>query len=263
VEVIRDQRLRNGSWTLNRYRAEIGEPPVDGGDDAVLVDRQNLVLWQDMAAMSKAMVAGKGAPGVAAGETPPGGEPLAAGQGPALPPGQVPPLPAETLRAVQMAAYQRRLLESYARRPVLEAAPKAVSPLARKVYSQLKSDFPAESIAWVLTTEWQGPKNVGEDHVDTHDRDQWAASKDGKLPLFVAKLHRKLAAGSHLKPCVLVRPAGDKAAIIADGHHRVLASIDEGQPVWAYVGKVATEDGPWSSLHTHQNAGHVDNTLKG
>jgi hypothetical protein len=59
VEEIRDMRLRNGSFSLNRYRDEIGEPPVDGGDDAVLVDRQNLVLWADIAAMSKAMIAGK------------------------------------------------------------------------------------------------------------------------------------------------------------------------------------------------------------
>jgi hypothetical protein len=263
IEIIRDLRLRGGAWTLNRWRSEIGEPPVDGGDDAVLVDRQNLVLWADMAAMSKAMVAGKGAPGVVAGETPPGGEPLAPGQGPALPPGQLPTLPAETLRAVQMAAYQRRLLESYARRPVLEAAPKAVSPLARTVYNQLKRDFPAEAIEWVLTAEWQGPKNVGGDHIDTHDRDHWAASKDGKLPLFVTKLHRKLATGGHLKPCVLVRATGAKVDDIADGHHRALASIDEGQPVWAYVGKVPTRKGPWASLHDHQEPDHVDNTLKG
>jgi hypothetical protein len=59
VEELRDMRLRNGSYTLNRYRDEIGEPPVEGGDDAVLVDRQNLVMWADMPAMSKAMVAGK------------------------------------------------------------------------------------------------------------------------------------------------------------------------------------------------------------
>jgi hypothetical protein len=56
VEDIRDQRLRNGSWTLNRYRNEIGEPPVDGGDVPVLVDRQNLVAWADLAALSKAAV---------------------------------------------------------------------------------------------------------------------------------------------------------------------------------------------------------------
>jgi hypothetical protein len=76
VETIRDMRLRNGSWLLNRYRAEIGEPPVEGGDDAVLVDRQNILLWADIAAMSKAMVASKGAPAVAAGEQPPNGEPV-------------------------------------------------------------------------------------------------------------------------------------------------------------------------------------------
>lgn len=59
VEDIRDLRLRNGSWTLDRYRADIGEPPVDGGDQAVLVDRQNLVRWADMDAASKAFIAGK------------------------------------------------------------------------------------------------------------------------------------------------------------------------------------------------------------
>lgn len=59
VEDIRDMRLRNGSYTLNRYRDEIGEPPIDGGDDAVLIDRQNIVLWADMDSLSKAGVAYK------------------------------------------------------------------------------------------------------------------------------------------------------------------------------------------------------------
>jgi len=57
VENIRDMRLRNGAYVLNRYRDEIGEPPVPGGDQPVLVDRQNLVQWVDMDAMSKAGVA--------------------------------------------------------------------------------------------------------------------------------------------------------------------------------------------------------------
>lgn len=68
VEDIRDQRLRNGSWVLNRYRAEIGEPDVEGGNDAVLVDRQNLVLWSDLADLSHAQVtsaeAGGNVPGL-------------------------------------------------------------------------------------------------------------------------------------------------------------------------------------------------------
>ncbi|MFD0639593.1 hypothetical protein ACFQ9X_56390 [Catenulispora yoronensis] len=39
---------------------------MPGGDAAVLVDRQNLVLWKDIAVMSEAMVLAKRAPGVAA-----------------------------------------------------------------------------------------------------------------------------------------------------------------------------------------------------
>lgn len=59
VEKIRDMRVRNGAWTLDKYRADIGEPPVEGGDQAVLVDRQNLVLWREMAAASAAGIAAK------------------------------------------------------------------------------------------------------------------------------------------------------------------------------------------------------------
>jgi hypothetical protein len=59
IENIRDQRLRNGSWTLNKYRAEIGEPSAEGGDDPVLVDRQNLVLWRDMISYSTSGIAQK------------------------------------------------------------------------------------------------------------------------------------------------------------------------------------------------------------
>jgi HK97 family phage portal protein len=67
IEQIRDLRIRNGLWTLDRARAEIGEPPVEGGSDPVLIDRQNLVLWSDIATMSKAIVAKAAAPGLQAG----------------------------------------------------------------------------------------------------------------------------------------------------------------------------------------------------
>lgn len=56
VEEIRDTRIRNGQWTINRAREEIGEPAVPGGDDPVLVDRQNLVLVADLPDYSKAAV---------------------------------------------------------------------------------------------------------------------------------------------------------------------------------------------------------------
>ena len=59
IEEIRDMRLRNGSWTANRYRDDISEPPIEGGDDPVLIERQNITLWADLAALSKAAVAAK------------------------------------------------------------------------------------------------------------------------------------------------------------------------------------------------------------
>jgi 2'-5' RNA ligase len=56
VEDIRDTRIRNATWTINRARAEVGEPPVPGGDSPVLVDRQNMVLVADLPAYSTATV---------------------------------------------------------------------------------------------------------------------------------------------------------------------------------------------------------------
>ncbi len=132
IEGIRDTRLRNGSWTLNKYRAEIGEPPVEGGDDAVLVDRQNLVLWRDMEAMSRAVVAGKD-PTIQPPQAPAAAPPADQGQeAPAGKDGEPPPdgagakpgkkPAAETLRVAQFAAYQRRLREALERMRVTEEA---------------------------------------------------------------------------------------------------------------------------------------------
>jgi hypothetical protein len=261
VEQIRDMRLRNGAWILNRYKADIGEPPVPGGDDAVLVDRQNLVLWADMAAMSKAMVAGKGAPAVTAGEQPPGGEPLAAGQrGAPVPPGQVPPLPAESLRAAQITAYQRRLREAMRRTAVAEATQPDMEGTARAVYDQLARDFPPEAIAWVREAGWEGPLLVDADQIDTSHKDSWRASHDGRVPGFREKLRRKLAAGKRLKPVVLVRVPGSTKDVTADGHHRVLASIEEGEPVYAYVGRVSAANDGWRTMHNAQYPEHVHDT---
>lgn len=59
IERIRDMRIRNGLYTLDRARAEIGEPPVAGGNEAVIIDRTNLVLWRDLEAFSQAGVAAR------------------------------------------------------------------------------------------------------------------------------------------------------------------------------------------------------------
>jgi hypothetical protein len=59
IEDIRDVRLKSGAYTLNRYRQDIGEPDVDGGDDAIiLTQRQGPIFWADMAEFTQATMAG-------------------------------------------------------------------------------------------------------------------------------------------------------------------------------------------------------------
>src|SRR6185312_8452815 len=151
VETIRDMRLRNGAYTLNKYRTEIGEPSVDGGDEAVLVDRQNLVLWKDMEAMSAAVVASRNAPAFTAGEqmqgNTPQDQPQQGSQPPAGPdgakPGQEPP--AESVPSIALARYRRRLAEALQSMPVTETA----GGLAGKIRAMLAPDFPPATTAWI------------------------------------------------------------------------------------------------------------------
>jgi len=240
--------------TLNKYRAEIGEPPTDGGDDPVLVDRQNLVLWADMARMSEASIAAKGAPAVAAGEETPGGEPMQPGQEPAgAPEGETPPMPAEAV-AAGMIEYRRRVREALAVLPVTEAT----AGTADRVYAQLAGDFPPSAIAWVKDdVSWSGPKRVPLDQVDTSDRGEWQAwHQPGRVAKARKKLRKKLAAGEQPKPVVLVRTPDGKKWLIADGHHRFLAAEAEGMDsIWAFAGKVSAGKGPWQVMAMSQGKG--------
>jgi hypothetical protein len=74
IEEIRDKRLHSGAWTLNRYRADINEPPVDGGDEPAVVERESIVLWRDIERMSEATIAHAAAAAVTAGIDVPGVE---------------------------------------------------------------------------------------------------------------------------------------------------------------------------------------------
>jgi phage portal protein BeeE len=73
VEAQRKSRIDTGQWTVNRARAEIGEPPVEGGDVAVLVLSRNVVAIEDLGESSKATVVkdSGGAYGTPAGYVPP------------------------------------------------------------------------------------------------------------------------------------------------------------------------------------------------
>lgn len=56
IEQVRDLRIKNGTYTLNKARTEIGEPAIDGGDNASLILTRASILWRDMEAMSKSEV---------------------------------------------------------------------------------------------------------------------------------------------------------------------------------------------------------------
>lgn len=109
IEDIRDMRVRNGIWTLDRARADVGEPAVTGGDEPVLIDRQNLVLWSHMADMSAANIAAKNAKSEPTA-LPAHGPPVSLAPEPG-PPEKAPP--AESHRLL----YRRRLREALAELP--------------------------------------------------------------------------------------------------------------------------------------------------
>lgn len=99
VENIRQMRLKSGVWTWNRYREEIDEPPIEGGDNPIIIERQLIMSVSDVAAFSTATVAATAAAAAGSG-TPPTADgdaedPQAAADGSKatkeLPAGQKPP----------------------------------------------------------------------------------------------------------------------------------------------------------------------------
>ncbi|MFF4403828.1 phage portal protein [Streptomyces sp. NPDC001404] len=56
VEEIREMRLRSGAYSLNRWRAEIGEPPVEGGDDPIFMERTFIADWANMQDMARSFI---------------------------------------------------------------------------------------------------------------------------------------------------------------------------------------------------------------
>jgi HK97 family phage portal protein len=254
---IRDQRVRNGTWTINKARADIGEPPVEGGNDPVIIDRQNLVLVKDLAAMSKATVDKQAAAGLAAtapgappgGETPDGSQPPGAPQDDPSGSGQDNGQTGEAISPAILARYRARLAEAQRAIALTEATSQDPGDA---VYSQLAENFPAGSVKWVKDSAWTGPTRVPLDEIDTRDRDQWDASRPQDKPQIEklrAKLRKKLARGARPKPIILVRWPGADKWVIVDGHHRFAAAeLEEQAWAWAYMGRVESEKGPWLTM---------------
>lgn len=229
---IQDQQVRLGARTLNDLRRELGRPPVDGGDDAVLIARQDIVLWQDLAARSAASVSGLGGvdsvgdiPQPARSRTRPG-PPPAIGTAPSKGPGGA--------RSESVAEHTAAL------------------GARERVYNQLSRRFPDSALKWVLdpkVSSWDGPTFIHPDQVDTDDMRQWTAAHDDAK---VARIRKRLRKTGRMKPIVVVRAPGSEKDIIADGHHHALAAIREGRPIRAYIGHVHTVRGPWQTMSTRQ-----------
>jgi HK97 family phage portal protein len=255
VEDIRDERIRNGTWTINRARADVGEPPVEGGDDAVIVDRQNMTLVRNLARLSDAAVsaAEAGAPvpdGSQAQDGPPAKDSGSTDQGQdADQAGQDDGKAAETVPPVMLDRYRRRLAETLTMLAVTESKGSADD----QVYDQMSRSFPPSALKWVKDTDWSGPREVPVGKVDTRDQDQWNASKEpGEVDRLRAKLRRKTRLGRRPKPVILI-DTGKGKLVIADGHHHFLAERGEGLDyTWAFIGKVGDGDRRWETLATSE-----------
>lgn len=122
------------------------------------------------------------------------------------------------------------------------------SGVTESVHRLLLEDYPSESLAWVRAATWEGPIEVPLDEVDFSNQDQWAATDDAeRVQMFVDRIK----AGDR-KPIVLVNEPNNEKLIIIDGHHRALAYLKLGQPVYGYVATVSTVTGQWDELHDSQ-----------
>ncbi|MCC9307694.1 phage portal protein [Kitasatospora sp. RB6PN24] len=237
VEEIRETRLRNGAYTLNRWRAEIGEPPVEGGDDAIFMERTFIADWANMGDLAKSfIIKNLGGNSVPAPSDPTDLAPPASGDGPSDPEDG----PGLANDAKQGTGPRESASET--------AGPTA----AERVYDQLLANYPASTLGWVLGASWSGPTDVPLDQVSFDHEEQWAASHEPKrVKHFLKQIRRK----GRTKPVVLLRTPSSQKLIIVDGHHRSLAYRQAGKPIRAWIGTVAQNHGPWDELHSSQHHG--------
>ena len=129
---------------------------------------------------------------------------------------------------------------------------------AQQVVSQLEQDYPESSLDWVRddVESWKGPVLVPLKDIDFDNRQKWNAWHErDRVRQIAAKQQRREGQGRHLKPAVLVdTPDTDRGTTlrVIDGHHRSLAALHNGQPLWAWIGKVNRTKGPWDEFHAHQ-----------
>lgn len=231
VEEIREMRLRNGAYTLNRYRDEIGEPPVEGGDDPIFMERTFVVDWANMGDLAKSFII-KNLGANAAGD----------------PTDLVPPSPADGDRDPEDSpGLDKDAAQGTPPRESLTETDDQT--LADRVRGQLLQNYPPAVLEWVDSASWSGPQPVRLGDVDFSHEDEWAASQEPKrVAHFVKQIKRK----GWTKPVVLIKTPGNAKLVIIDGHHRALAYRKRGTPILAWVGTVHQDHGQWDQIHSSQ-----------
>jgi 8-oxo-dGTP pyrophosphatase MutT (NUDIX family) len=132
---------------------------------------------------------------------------------------------------------------------ILDGHPVQKSIGSSAVEAIMAENFRPEGYSWVKDASWDGPRLVNPDFIDFGDVDSWAASHEDAS---VARFRARMKAGEKLKPAILVKEPDNSRLKVIDGHHRVLAARSLGRNIWAYIGTVSAEEGPWSEAHSFQ-----------
>lgn len=247
ADAVADAQVRGGRKTMNEDRARRGEPPYGFPEaDMPMVMTPRGVIFLKGASES----APPGTLVQPAQAAPPGSAPMDSGQPPqASPPGASP----QAGKPPKAAS---------AKPPKAGKQPKAAKGVGKgpadEVFAQLAEDYPKAALDWVHHVAWEGPLLVPFAQVNDSDRDSWRASHEpDRVKHFADKISHRVHGGKAplKKPAVLISPPGkDVKYLIVDGHHRFLGSEQSGATdgIWAWVGHVATHDGPWMELHDLQ-----------
>lgn len=107
----------------------------------------------------------------------------------------------------------------------------ALKGVAKRVYQQLITDFPAPALEWVKQTHWEGPMEVPIDQIDTKERATWAASHEPQK----VKIHMDLIKKNESAPIILAKIPDNPKFVILDAHHRFLGYEALGKNPIAYI----------------------------
>ena len=118
-----------------------------------------------------------------------------------------------------------------------------------EVYAYLARHYPFNMIEWVKDAQWHGPKLVPLADIQSGARPGGRYDMDK-----VHTLMRAIEDGQPPQhPVILVREPGKDKLQIADGWHRTDAfRLTHQKAILAWVGDVATSDGPWGAeMNSH------------